>query len=213
MRNMFYSCKEKAKHINHCKWIQEFRTKWKFKKFILIFLMFLLMFTLYEHLNHNIFLQNKQNSFIARNINLIRIAIEDMALSSPYQSQQKNQNILLNKINFLHQRLLALEIKIDSFDEKINTRLNTFQQLLSQPKEEKPYLDANALPFHVISIDTMDGKSYVSVDYANHITPLTKGGWLGGWQVVQADCHSSVAVFGNEKKQYVKVHLKEVLHA
>ncbi len=74
----------------------------------------------------------------------------------------------------------------------------------------KEYLDSSLLPFQVISIDVIGGEPYISINYADHISPLGVGDLLVGWRVTSADSDQGIAVFVNEKNQFIRISLQGV---
>jgi hypothetical protein len=95
--------------------------------------------------------------------------------------------------------------QITSVKDDVDIKMSDMMHAVTSFNGGKQYLDLNALPFHVLSVDMIAGLPYVSVDYSNHVSPLTVGDWLAGWQVVAAYNEAGVAEFVNDKNQYVKV--------
>ncbi len=92
--------------------------------------------------------------------------------------------------------------------DDLNDQISDLKKTVSTNIGGKEYLEVNALPFHVISIDIISGQPYVSVDYENHISPLSVGDSLAGWKIESVDYDSYIVQFINEHNQYIKVRLQ-----
>lgn len=92
-----------------------------------------------------------------------------------------------------------LQNKLDAMHTTINS-LNTKQHPIK-------YLDINALPFHVISIDSIQHVSVASVEYDYRTIPLEKNDALAGWMVLIVDFSKQKIEFENSNKERVVVAL------
>jgi ABC-type multidrug transport system fused ATPase/permease subunit len=103
--------------------------------------------------------------------------------------------------------LQKLSIQISSMKDDVDTQMSELKKAVTDGAANKQYLDADVLPFHVVAVDVISGQRYVSVNYADHVTPLALGETLAGWRLTQADFDSYSCEFINEKNQYVHVSL------
>ncbi|MBA2656846.1 MAG: hypothetical protein H0U70_07640 [Tatlockia sp.] len=134
------------------------------------------------------------------------------------QLQQPSANIdlepLKHDVNELRELLHQLHNKSDKqFDEgqlQLQQRLNSMQhvlQLLDEKQHPVKYLPASALPFKVLSIDSIQQTSVVSVNYDFKTIPLEKNDKLAGWTVTNLDFSKQKAAFKNNKEEQVIVCL------
>lgn len=96
--------------------------------------------------------------------------------------------------------------QITSMRNDVDTQMLELKEVVAN--NSKAYLDSKVLPFQVISIDVMSQQPFVSINYDYHLTPLTVGDSLAGWQITAADYASAQVEFKNEHDQYVKVSLQ-----
>ena len=164
-------------------------------------------------------LQNQKSRVILHEINEMNDAIHKLSTTAQHSEEYKealnNMSQTLAQLaktavtlNDLH----AVSTQIQSMQNEVDNQLGDLKSEFSLT--HKHYLDADALPFKVISIDVMDGQPFVSVEYQHLMTPLAVGDALAGWKVSYADYANSAVEFeknpkdkNNEdnKKQYVKV--------
>ncbi|MEO8402581.1 MAG: hypothetical protein ABI597_12455 [Gammaproteobacteria bacterium] len=162
-------------------------------------------------------LQNKRSELIIRDLNEINAEIQEIS-RNPKNSQQQAalQMIEQDLVGLQHvaietaksSDIQKVSSQISSIKEDVDMQMNDLKQAVSENLGHKDYLEATALPFHVISVDVIAGQPYVSVNYANHVSPLAVSDLLSGWRLITADYDSGSAEFENEKKQYVKVNLQ-----
>ena len=103
--------------------------------------------------------------------------------------------------------LQKLSIQISSVKEDVDAQMSELKKAVTEGAANKQYLDADILPFHVVAVDVISGQRYVSINYADHVTPLALGETLAGWRLTQADFDSYSCEFVNEKNQFVHVSL------
>jgi hypothetical protein len=168
-------------------------------------------------ISNKISLQAKQNEVVLHELNEMKSYLQE-AESGPFNTKQQ-QTILKslekdinNAEKSLQDNAKVEDIKkvstqIASAQNDIDSHLNEIKKALSENTGSKEYLDKSALPFHVISVDVIAGQPYVSIEYANHITPLAVGDVLIDWRVIRADYEASMAEFVNDKNQHVKISL------
>jgi hypothetical protein len=93
----------------------------------------------------------------------------------------------------------------------LNTKLETIQiELNSLNQKQHPilFLPASALPFQLVSIDSIQQISVVNVLYNFKVIPLEKDDSLAAWTVVRVDFGKQSAEFVNSKKEHVVVTLE-----
>jgi len=100
--------------------------------------------------------------------------------------------------------------QISLVKDDIDSQMLDLKKSVSSSLGNKEYLDSSLLPFQVISIDVIGGEPYISINYADHISPLGVGDLLVGWRVTSADSDQGIAVFVNEKNQFIRISLQGV---
>lgn len=101
---------------------------------------------------------------------------------------------------FLKENHSTLNNKLES----IQTTLNA----LNQKQHPVQFLTKTALPFELVSIDSIQQMSLVSVIYNYKVIPLEKDDSLAGWTVARVDFGKQIAEFVNRKKEHVIVTLE-----
>jgi chaperonin cofactor prefoldin len=96
--------------------------------------------------------------------------------------------------------------EISSMHSDVDEQMLDLKRVVAN--SSKGYLDPKVLPFHVISLDVISEQPFVSIDYDHHLTPLTIGDSMAGWQITSADYSSGEVEFKNDHNQYVKVLLQ-----
>ncbi len=157
---------------------------------------------------------------ILRQLNAMHIILKEV-VSNPSNSKQEQivlkrlednmasvQKSLMNVAKSSDIQEVSKQISLVKDD--IDSQMVDLKKSVSSSLGNKEYLDASSLPFYVISIDVIGGEPYVSINYADHISPLGIGDLLVGWRVTSADSDQSVAVFVNEKNQFVRISLQGV---
>ena len=101
----------------------------------------------------------------------------------------------------------------EHFDESLSkteatltNRLETIQQLVRHLDDKQPnikFLTHKALPFRVISLDSIQHVPVVSIVYHFKTIPLEKGDSLAGWRVIRLDYGKQQIEFENTKKEHV----------
>lgn len=100
----------------------------------------------------------------------------------------------------------AVSSEISSMHNDVDGQMLDLKRMVAN--SSKDYLDPKVLPFHVISLDVISQQPFVSIDYDHHLTPLTIGDSMAGWQITSADYSSGQVEFKNDHNQYVKVLLQ-----
>ncbi|HBB6940319.1 TPA: hypothetical protein I9553_002432 [Legionella pneumophila] len=94
---------------------------------------------------------------------------------------------------------VALKKQLDGIAELVNK--------LDEQKHPVKTLPASALPFKVLSIDSIQEVSVASVAYDFKTQALELGDSLSGWTVVDLDFAKQVIEFENQDKALVRLHL------
>jgi len=93
----------------------------------------------------------------------------------------------------------ALTSKLDAIHQVINS--------LDKKQHPIKYLPVSAMPFRVVSIDSIQQVSVTSVAYDYKTIPLEKNDSLAGWTVIQIDFGKQRLEFENTNKERVLVNL------
>lgn len=107
---------------------------------------------------------------------------------------QLNQLVIDSRTQLTH-KLDAMHTVINSLDKK---------------QHSIKYLTVNALPFKVISIDSIQQVSVASVTYDYKTIPLEKSDALAGWTVLAIDYGKQKIELENSNKEHVIVTLEGV---
>lgn len=100
--------------------------------------------------------------------------------------------------------------QITSIKEDVNLKITDIKKMISDTLGNKEYLDAGLLPFKVVSIDVISGQTYITIEYANHIFPLSIGDIIAGWHLNHADYELNNVEFINDKNQSIKLHIEGI---
>lgn len=167
--------------------------------------------------NHST-LQIKHNEKILSELNDIEIQLKSLA-NNPSSNAQKQELLQIeNHIVELQKSMVevakssdiqTIVNQISSVKDTMNEQMSDIKKTVSGGMGNKEYLDADVLPFKVITIDVIGEQSYVSVNYEDHVTPIAVSDVIAGWRLIFADYDANIAEFRNDKKQYVKVSLGE----
>ena len=224
MRTLFHFYKNNPEWMNEC--YSELRIIWKEKKSLIIiitsFIAVLFFSIISGHKNMNvtdlISLQNKRSEAILRELNDINSVLHNVE-SNPSNTKQQQLALQTLEKDIASTQKSMIDVakstdiqKVSSqialVKDDIDSQISDLKKAVSKSIGSKEYLDASALPFHVISVDVIAGQPYVSVEYASHVSPLSAGDLLVGWRVVSAEYDTGISEFVNEKNQYVKVSLQ-----
>jgi hypothetical protein len=223
MRTLFHFYKNKPEWMNEMH--GQLAVILKEKKRLLIFISIpitLLWFALFFSHSHNSesdldTTQIKRSETIMRELSQINAVLHDVE-SNPVNTKQQQIALqtLEQNITSIQKSIIGVakgddiqkvSSQIASVKEDFDVQISDLKKTVSEGSNSKQYIEASTLPFHVISVDVIAGQSYVSVEYANHISPLAIGDVLAGWRTVNADYDAGVCEFVNEKNQYVKVNI------
>jgi vacuolar-type H+-ATPase subunit I/STV1 len=118
------------------------------------------------------------------------------------QLKSKDESGLNQLIN---ENRTELNHKLDDIHQVINT--------LNKKQNPIKYLPVTALSFKIISIDSIQQVSVATVSYDYKTIPLEKSDSLAGWTVLSVDYGTQQLELENNKKERVKVTLKDDQHA
>ena len=125
---------------------------------------------------------------------------------SPNLEPIKQQlNLLSNRINQL--QTINPE-QLTQTEKPLHEQLNTIQTVVNHlDKTTTPikYLAANELPFHILSLDSIQHIPVASVDYAFKVIPLEKEDKLASWKLIRLDYAKQQLEFENSKKERVLI--------
>jgi len=125
---------------------------------------------------------------------------------SPNLEPIKQQlNLLSNRIN----QLQSINPEQLTQTEKIlHEQLNTIQTVvnhLDKTTTSITYLAANELPFHILSLDSIQHIPVASVDYDFKVIPLEKEDKLANWKLIRVDYAKQQLEFENSKKERILI--------
>lgn len=187
----------------------------------LFILCFLLLLFLGWHQNSNVIdltnLESKNRNLIINRLNEINTQVQQLSTNSAdtttYTSQlaqitdelsavQKLVNDTAKTTDIQH-----LSTQLTSIQQDVDNQMGDIKKAVSQT-DNKNYLNPDVLPFKVLSIDVLGQQPFISIDYANHISPLAIGDTVAGWRVISADYDTTQVEFKNAQDKYVKVVLQ-----
>ena len=125
---------------------------------------------------------------------------------SPNLEPIKQQlDLLSNRINQLQTINPA---QLTQTEKILHEQLNTIQTVVNHlDKTTTPitYLAANELPFHILSLDSIQHIPVASVDYDFKVIPLEKEDKLASWKLIRMDYAKQQLEFENSKKERVLI--------
>ena len=164
---------------------------------------------------------------ITKNTNITNIILNDIQSQVSRIHQESRQPHETVDLTPLSQNFNTLTAKIDQLKTSEKNQLsqllednsnevaqqlkNIHQVVTSLDKKQNPihYLPTSALPFQLLSIDSIQQVSIISVTYDYKTTPLEKGDTLAGWIVTHIDFGKQCVEFANKNKERVVVRLDE----
>ena len=123
----------------------------------------------------------------------IKKPVEKIDLSSINQDFKLNQLVLESRSE--------LTQKLDTIHKVVNT--------LDKKEHPIKYLPVTALPFKVLSIDSIQQVSVASVIYDFKTVPMERGDTLAGWSVLEINFGRQHLVFENSNKDRVPVNMEQ----
>ncbi len=164
--------------------------------------------------NHVLITQTQRSEVILRELKTMQRQLDIFSGNTNNPKQQSVLNTIQSQLSALRESMVEIaktsdiqkvSSQITSVKDDVDIKMSDMMHVVTSFNGGKQYLDSNALPFRVLAVDMIAGLPYVSVDFSNHVSPLTVGDSLAGWQVVAAYNEAGVAEFVNDKNQYVKV--------
>jgi len=130
-------------------------------------------------------------------LDLSPIKAEVSALATLIKQMQNEDKTSLNTL--LSNTKTELQSKLDAIHNTIIS--------LEEKQHPVKVLPETALPFKVISIDSLQHISVATASYDFKTTTLEKGDALAGWKVLDVDFATQTMEFENEDAAHVKVRL------
>ena len=145
-----------------------------------------------------------------------RLSVIEQSLRS--DKSQKNMSQLEVKLQGLNQNIQtlsnnnaqAIESSLSSNSDKLQQQISQLSHNIAELKQSMQktiYLKSSALPFKVISIDSIEAQNVVTVAYDYKNVPLEQHDALAGWALLKADYALQTADFVNSKQQHVFISL------
>lgn len=182
-----------------------------------------LLFTPSSHPMVTVSQDNAQINLLIKNVGDIQEELLGIAHSQKTHPDNNQQDIskveaqlnaLTTSVSALslqmQQTLSASSASIEERDDAIGAKLGAVSQSLEAIKQSyQPiqYLKPGDLPFEVISIDSIEGSSVVSVSYDYKTSALDVGFNLAGWELLSASYAKQRAEFINKQNQHVIIQL------
>ena len=99
-----------------------------------------------------------------------------------------------------------INLSLNKTETALTNRLETIQQLVRHLDDKQSpikFLPPKALPFQVISLDSIQHVPVASISYDFKTIPLEKDDSLAGWQLLAIDYGKQHIEFVNAKKEHV----------
>lgn len=150
--------------------------------------------------------------------------IQSQLITLQTEIKKPVEKIDLSSINQDFNKLAGLIEQLKSTDEsklnqlvlesrsELTQKLDTIHKVVNTlDKKEHPikYLPVTALPFKILSIDSIQQVSVASVIYDFKTVPMERGDTLAGWSVLEIDFGRQHLVFENSNKDRVLVTLEQ----
>ena len=123
-----------------------------------------------------------------------------------------NLEPIKQQLNVLSERINQLQTinpgQLSQTEQTLKEQLNTIQTVVNHlDKTTTPitYLDVKELPFHVLSLDSIQHIPVASVDYDFKVTPLEKEDRLASWKLIRIDYAKQQLEIENSKKERVLI--------
>lgn len=101
-----------------------------------------------------------------------------------------------------------IEHRLDQTEQSLSQQLNTLNSTVSEIKSahhQVKYVPLKALPFSVLSIDSIQNVPVASIRYDYKTVPLEQGDLLAGWKVARVDFRHQEIEFENKNKERVRI--------
>ena len=127
-------------------------------------------------------------------------------------TEEPNLEPIKQQLNLLSDRINTLQTvnpeQLTQTEHILHEQLNTIQTVVDHlDKTTTPikYLAANELPFHILSLDSIQHIPVASVDYDFKVIPLEKEDKLASWKLIRVDYAKQQLEFENSKKERVLI--------
>jgi len=156
--------------------------------------------------------EGKRSSMILNELTDMQVQLQKVSQGNANASELRSTlAVFSQELNAIQKSLndAAKDADIKKMSEQLAAVKDELGQTMVNGANGKHYLDAKALPFTVSAIDLIDQQAFISVNYNNHVIPLSIGDALAGWKVADADYESQTMEFESTQGQFVKVSLQE----
>lgn len=123
-----------------------------------------------------------------------------------------NLEPIKQQLNLLSDRINQLQTinpeQLTQTEKLLHEQLNTIQTVVNHlDKTTTPiaYLAANELPFHILSLDSIQHTPVASVDYDFKVIPLEKEDKLASWKLIRVDYAKQQLEFENSIKERILI--------
>ena len=127
-------------------------------------------------------------------------------------TDSRNLEPIKQQLNLLSDRINQLQsinpAQLTQTEKTLHEQLNTIQTVVNHlDKTTTPitYLAANELPFHILSLDSIQHIPVASVDYDFKVIPLEKEDKLASWKLILVDYAKQQLEFENSKKERILI--------
>lgn len=123
-----------------------------------------------------------------------------------------NLEPIKQQLTLLSERINTLQTikpkQLTQTERLLHEQLNTIQNVVNHlDKTTTPikYLGAKDLPFHILSLDSIQHIPVASVDYEFKVIPLEKEDCLASWKLIRIDYAKQQLEFENTKKERILI--------
>lgn len=164
--------------------------------------------------------EDANTSLLVSRLNILQTQLTSLEEASKKPMREIDLTAIIEKINQLSARLETVKsIDPDELNQRLGESLTHTESALSQQltsiqssvnhleAKQVPttYLKPEALPFKVVSIDSIQQVAVASVAWDFKTVPLERGDTLAGWKVVRVDYSKQHLELENSKKERVLI--------
>jgi hypothetical protein len=131
---------------------------------------------------------------------------------SPIKEEVQQLGVLIHQMKDDH----SVGALLENGHSQIQTKLDAMYQLietLENTQHPIKYLPETALPFKILSIDSLQHISVATVFYNYKTAALEKGDSLAGWEVIAVDFATQSMEFESAEGTHIKTRLTGAEHA
>ena len=131
---------------------------------------------------------------------------------SPIKEEVQQLGVLINQMRDDR----SVDALLENGHTQIQTKLDAMYQLieaLENAEHPVKYLPETALPFKILSIDSLQHISVATVFYNYKTAALEKGDSLAGWEVIAIDFATQSIEFENADGAHIKTKFAGAAHA